>query len=144
MIEKQKTSKLKRFGVSIEEELLKKFDRYIQKNGYINRSEALRDLVRKELVEEEWLHSRSEGAGAIILVYDHHQKELLDKIISIQHDFAATIVSSLHVHIDHHNCLEVIIARGKVGKIKDLESRLKAAKGVKHVSLSRSTLAQSF
>lgn len=137
-------SELKRFGVSIEKELLKSFDRYIKNNDYGNRSEALRDLVRKALVEDRWLESRSSGAGAIILVYDHHQKELLEKIISIQHDLKEIIVSSLHVHIDHDNCLEVIIVRGKIEKIKRLESRLKSSKGVKHVSISKSTLTREF
>jgi len=135
---------LKRFGVSIEYELLKKLDKFIKKSDYHNRSEAIRDMVRKELVEEEWSESKESGVGAIILVYDHHKKELLEKIINIQHDFKDIIVSSLHVHIDHDNCLEVIITRGMIKKIKILEGKLKSEKGVKHANLSRSTLAKGF
>jgi len=133
---------LKRFGVSMEEGLLARFDRYIKENNYQNRSEAIRDLIRKELVEEEWLKSDETVAGAIIMVYDHHQKELLDNLVHLQHHHQEIIISSQHIHLDNRMCLEVIIVKGKMGEVYALESKLKAAKGVKHASLAKSTLGK--
>ena len=133
---------LKRFGVSIEENLLGIFDKYVNKKGYQNRSEALRDLVRKELVETSWEDSNEEVAGAIIMVYDHHRNDLVENLVSIQHGYHDIIISSQHVHLDHHNCLEIIAVKGKIKKVLDLEARLKVAKGVKHAATARSTLAK--
>jgi len=133
---------LKRFGVSIEENLLKIFDRYVTEKKYRNRSEALRDLIRKELVEASWDDESEEVAGAIIMVYDHHGKELVENLISIQHDYHDIIISSQHVHLDHDNCLEIIAVKGGIKKVYDLEARLKVAKGVKHAAVARSTLAK--
>ncbi|GAI11673.1 unnamed protein product, partial [marine sediment metagenome] len=106
---------LKRFGVSIEESLLKKFDDFIEKHSYGNRSEAIRDLIRKELVDEEWVKSDKKVAGAIVMVYDHHRRELMGNLVNIQHDYQKNIISSQHIHLDHDLCLEVIIVRGKIG-----------------------------
>ena len=136
-------AELRRFGVSIEDNLLEIFDKYVKKKGYQNRSEALRDLVRKELVETAWEDSNEEVAGAIIIVYDHHRKELVENLVNIQHDYHDIIISSQHVHLDHHNCLEIIAVKGKIKKVYDLESRLKVAKGVKHAAVARSTLAKT-
>ena len=133
---------LKRFGVSIEKKLLQGFDRYVREKKYQNRSEALRDLIRKELVETSWKDGDGEVAGAIIMVYDHHQRELVDNLVSIQHDFHDTIISSQHVHLDHNNCLEIVAVKGTIKKVYDLEARLKVAKGVKHAAVARSTLAR--
>ena len=133
---------IKRFGVSIEKSLIEKFDAYINSKNYTNRSEALRDLIRKELVEEQWLKSDKNAAGAIVLVYDHHRRELVDNLLNIQHDYHKIIVSSQHIHLDHRICLEIIVVKGKINEICNLESKLKSIKGVKHVSLSRSTLAE--
>jgi CopG family nickel-responsive transcriptional regulator len=133
---------LKRFGVSIEDNLLKVFDKYVKKQGYQNRSEALRDLVRKELIETAWEDGNEEIAGAIIMVYDHHQNELVENLVNIQHGYHDIIISSQHVHLDHHNCLEIIAVKGKIKKVYGLESRLKVAKGVKHAATARSTLAK--
>lgn len=133
---------IKRFGVSIESNLIEKFDKYIKSKKYTNRSEALRDLIRKELVGEEWLQSNKSAAGAIILVYDHHKRELADNLIDIQHDYYKIIISTQHIHLDHRICLEIIAVKGEINEIYELESRLKSAKGVKHVSLSKSTLAE--
>ncbi len=133
---------IKRFGVSIEDDLLEKFDGYIKSKNYTNRSEALRDLIRKEFVEEQWLKADKNAAGAIVLVFDHHKKELMDNLVDIQHDYHKVIISTQHIHLDSRMCFEVIVVRGKISEIYQLESKLKSIKGVKHISLSRSTLAE--
>lgn len=133
---------IKRFGVSIEDDLLEKFDGYIKSKNYNNRSEALRDLIRKEFVEEQWLKADKNAAGAIVLVFDHHKRELMDNLVDIQHDYHKVIISTQHIHLDSRMCLEVIVVRGKISEIYQLESKLKSIKGVKHTSLSRSTLAE--
>ncbi len=129
-----------RFGVSMEKELLDKFDCFIKSKSYKNRSEAIRDLIRKIFVDEEWDSQDKKVAGAIIIVYDHHRRELLDNLVSTQHDFQETIISSQHIHLDHHNCMEVIVVKGLISKLFELEARLKSLKGVKHASLAKSTL----
>jgi len=134
--------KLKRFGVSIEEKLLEKFDQYISKKKYHNRSEALRDLIRKELIEESWSDKNMEVAGAVIIVYDHHRKELVENLVGIQHNYQDIMISSQHVQLDYHNCLEIIVVKGGIRKVYKLEEELKVAKGVKHAALSKSTLAK--
>jgi CopG family nickel-responsive transcriptional regulator len=137
----EKVDILKRFGVSIESNLLDEFDNYIEKRGYKNRSEALRDLVRRELVSGQWSErADEEGAGAIIIVYDHHQRELVNNITNIQHDYHDVIISSQHVHLDYDMCLEVIVVKGKISTLFELEARLKVIKGVKHALLAKSTL----
>ena len=133
---------IKRFGVSIEDDLLKKFDGYIRSKNYTNRSEALRDLIRKELVEEQWIKADKDAAGAIVLVYDHHKRELADSLVDIQHDYHKIIISTQHIHLNHNMCLEVIVVSGKINEIYQLESKLKSIKGVKHISLTKSTLAE--
>jgi CopG family transcriptional regulator, nickel-responsive regulator len=129
-----------RFGVSMEKELLEKFDSFIKSKDYRNRSEAIRDLIRKIFVDEEWDSQDKKVAGAIIIVYDHHRRDLLDNLVSTQHDFQETIISSQHIHLDHHNCMEVIVVKGLISKLFELEAKLKALKGVKHASLAKSTL----
>jgi len=131
-------SELIRFGVSIEKVLLDKFDRYIRQRGYKNRSEAFRDLIREDLVKKEWLEGK-DVAAAITIVYDHHKRELVNKLTNIQHNFQNLIVSSQHIHLDHSNCLEIIALKGNPKKIQSLASKLKAAKGVKHSSLTVAT-----
>ncbi len=134
---------LKRFGVSIEEKLLRKFDHYVKSRGYKNRSEALRDLIRKELVDNQWTDGvNEEVAGAIIIVYNHHQKELVDNIIKIQHNYHRLIISSQHIHLDHKTCLEVIVVKGMITDLFKLENKLKVIKGVKHTMLAKSTLGR--
>jgi len=134
---------LKRFGVSMEAELLALFDKYIRDHSYTNRSEAIRDLIRRALVQEEWDHDE-ETVGAITIVYDHHVPELNHKLTSLQHDFPGEVVASMHVHLDHHNCMEVIVARGKAGDIKKLSDQLIAIRGVLHGSLTGSTVGGPF
>ncbi|WP_297057212.1 nickel-responsive transcriptional regulator NikR [Thermosulfurimonas sp.] len=132
-------SDLVRFGVSIPASLLKKFDEYISRKHYQNRSEAIRDLIREKLVEEEWRHSQSEVVGTISYVYNHHKRELTDRLIDIQHDHYARIISTQHIHLDHDHCLEVIIVKGEVGAVRDLADRIKSLKGILHCSLSMTT-----
>jgi CopG family transcriptional regulator, nickel-responsive regulator len=133
---------IKRFGVSIESNLIEKFDDYIKSKNYTNRSEALRDLIRKEFVGEEWVQTDKNAAGAIVLVYDHHKRELVDSLIDIQHDYYKIIISTQHIHLNHNICLEIVVVKGKISEIYQLESKLKSTKGVKHISLSKSTLAE--
>ena len=128
---------LERFSVSLEDKLLKQFDRYIADRRYVNRSEAVRDLIRKALVQEDWEADR-EVVGVISLVYDHHQRQLQDKLTEIQHDFHHDVVSTTHIHLNHDDCLEVIIARGKASRVKSLADQLIAIRGVKDGSLSMS------
>jgi CopG family nickel-responsive transcriptional regulator len=126
---------LTRFGVSLDSELLEQFDQLIEQKGYKNRSEAIRDLIRDNLISEEWESSSSETVGVFSLVYDHHQRELNTKLTHIQHNYLEVIVSSTHIHIDHHNCLEVIILRGTAGMIKKISDELSSTRGVKHGKL---------
>jgi len=128
-------SDLTRFGVSLDSELLENFDRLIEKKGYKNRSEAIRDLIRDELVSEEWESSSNETVGVFSIVYDHHQRELNTKLTHIQHNYLHVIVSSTHIHIDHHNCLEVIILRGTTETIKKVSDEISSTRGVKHGKL---------
>lgn len=128
-------SKITRFGVSLETSLLEKFDDLNQRTGYKNRSEAIRDLIREKLVSEEWSAEDNVTVGVYSLVYDHHQRDLNKVLNNIQHKFLDVIVSSTHVHIDHHNCLEVIILKGKTSIIKQITSELSATRGVKHGKL---------
>lgn len=128
-------SKIIRFGVSLDSDLLNKFDILIEKKGYKTRSEAIRDLIRSELISEEWSERDHETVGVFSLVYDHHQKELSRILNSIQHNHVDIIVSSTHIHIDHHNCLEVIILRGNSHKIQEITNELSSTRGVKHGKL---------
>ncbi len=122
-------SQLVRFGVAMEKELLAGFDELCTKRSYANRSEALRDLVRRELDDAAW-ETGAETCATITLVYDHHKPELSERLTSIQHDFGQQIISTLHVHLDHHHCLEVIAARGAARALKALADQLLASKGV--------------
>jgi CopG family nickel-responsive transcriptional regulator len=123
---------LARIGIAIPEELLKEFDNLIERRGYQTRSEAVRDLVRKELVDEISASPTAEVYGTVTLVYDHHARLLLDKLTDIQHQHHDAIMSSVHVHLDHDNCLEVILVRGKSTLVQKLANTLIATKGVKH------------
>lgn len=119
-----------RFGVSMEEELLKAFDALIQKKGYPNRSEALRDLVREALAARAWEEGK-EVVGVIALLYDHHKRELLARLTSLQHHAHTHVLASLHVHLDEERCLEVVAVRGPARDIQDLADHLRAIPGVK-------------
>lgn len=128
-----------RFGMSIDERLLKRFDHLISEKGYVNRSEAIRDLIRNTLVEEQWEQGDEETFGTITLVYNHHTRELSDRLIEHQHAHSEHIISALHVHIDEHHCLEVVVVRGKPTTIKRIADELIGTKGVKHGKLVTTT-----
>ncbi|MFA4854886.1 MAG: nickel-responsive transcriptional regulator NikR [Candidatus Omnitrophota bacterium] len=127
-----------RFGVSIDKSLLTKFDSFIKDKEYTNRSEAFRDLIRRELVQKQW-QGDHEIAGAITLIYNHHKRELVNKLMDIQHDFGGVIISAQHIHLDHDNCLEIIAVKGRPGEAQKLADSLSSVKGVKHGTLSMST-----
>lgn len=131
-------SKLFRFGVSLDKELLDKFDTLIKSRTYANRSEAFRDLIRQQLIMKEWQEGK-EVAGAITLIYDHHKRELLNKLTDIQHDFQRIIISTQHIHLDHNNCLEIVAVKGNSQEVSKLADTLKSIKGVKHGTLSMSS-----
>ena len=128
--------KVTRFGVSMDPELLKKFDDLIEQKGYSNRSEAVRDLVRKHLVTKEWETSKGQVVGTVTLVYDHHTHDLGDKLTDLQHEYFQNIVSTTHIHLDAHNCLEVLIVRGKSQTVRTIADHLISTKGVKHGQLA--------
>jgi len=128
-----------RFGVSMEKNLLASFDELISRKGYANRSEALRDLVRDHLVEEEWRAERKEMIGTITIVYNHHSRGLSDTLTDFQHQFLNLIISTMHVHLDEDNCLEVLVVKGMVDKIKTVADKLISTRGVKHGKLTMTT-----
>lgn len=124
-----------RFGVSIEKSLIDKFDQLIKRRKYTNRSKAIADLIRKELIHTTF-EAGGEIAGAILLLYNHHKRELLSKMTDIQHQYQKYIVSTQHIHLDHDNCLEIIAVRGRAAEINELADRLISLKGVKHGDIS--------
>ena len=134
-----KSSGLTRFGVSMEEGLLKRFDALCSRKGYSSRSEAIRDMVRDFLVEEEMQHGDAKVVGTVTVVYDHHHRELEEKLTDYQHHFLDAIVSTLHVHLDAHLCLEVLVLRGRARDVKNIADGLIATKGVKHGKLVLTT-----
>ena len=125
-----------RFGVSLEGGLLKNFDRLIEGKGYPSRSEAVRDLIRDALVKKQWEAGAEQAVATVTLLYDHHTRELSDTLTDMQHDSHKEILSSTHVHLDAHNCLEVIILRGPARDIQKIADRLIGARGVKHGKLT--------
>ena len=131
-----------RFGVSMDQFLLKDFDELITKIGYTNRSEAIRDLIRERLIQQEWQASDQETVGTITLVYDHEIHELTETLTALQHKYHKQIVSTMHIHLDEHNCLEVLIVRGKGNVIKKIADKLQSTKGVKHGKLITTTTGQ--
>ncbi|MGD0438707.1 MAG: nickel-responsive transcriptional regulator NikR [Bryobacteraceae bacterium] len=133
-------SELSRIGVAIDSSLLKKFDQLIASRGYTNRSEAFRDLIRDELVQESWQRPDSQVVGTVTLVYDHHVRLLNEKLTDFQHAHFHNILSTLHVHLDHDNCLEVLVVKGKAAVVKKIADALISTKGVK---LGRLTLAST-
>ena len=127
--------KITRFGVSIEPDLLKKFDKIIKKKGYTNRSEAIRDIIRKDLITEKNKDPNLESIGTLTMIYDHHTGNLTNKLLDLQHDHTQEILSTTHIHIDHHNCLEVLVLKGKTGNIQKLADNIKSLKGIKNGEL---------
>jgi len=130
---------LVRFGVSIDERLLKALDGIVARRGYASRSEALRDLVRSEQVREAWEKETGPVVGTLTLIYDHHVRELAERLVDLQHDHHGLVHSTMHVHLSHRMCLEVIVLNGKPQEVQRLADRLIAARGVKHGRLVATT-----
>ena len=126
--------KVKRFGVSLEENLLQNLDDLVKQNKFPNRSQAIRFLINNNIIEEKW-EGNEDVAGAIVLVYDHHKRDLQKKSIEIQHDYFELILSVQHVHLDHNNCLETIAVKGKAQNLNTLANKLISLKGIRHGKL---------
>jgi CopG family transcriptional regulator, nickel-responsive regulator len=122
---------IERVGVSLEKDLLNEFDKLITQKGYQNRSKAIRDLIRQQLSSERVSNEKADGVAAVVLVYDHHATALMERMTELQHSHLLQTISSLHVHLGHHDCLEVIVLRGKVGEINKMGEKLISIKGVK-------------
>jgi CopG family nickel-responsive transcriptional regulator len=126
-----------RIGVSISDSLLKRFDEIIAQRGYSSRSEGIRDAIRNYIADYEWMSAEEgERIGVITILYDHHQRGLSETLTSIQHDFNDIIRVSVHLHLDHHNCLEAILVKGDAKRVKTMAERMMALRGVKQVKLT--------
>ncbi len=131
---------LARFGVAMDEDLLQRFDEFVARRGVArNRSEAVRDLVRDALVESEWEDSDEEIVGTVTMVFDHHASDLSERLDALQHEHYRQIVSAMHVHLDAHNCLEVLVIRGSSAEVRGIADGLLGTKGVKHGKLVTTT-----
>jgi CopG family transcriptional regulator, nickel-responsive regulator len=128
-----------RFGVSLDEDLLSRFDALCDEKSYQTRSEAIRDLIRSALIQKQWEEDDQETVGVLSLVYDHHQSDLSQKLTEIQHQALDVVVTSMHIHLDHHNCLEVLILRGSGKTIREIAQKLISTKGVKHGKINLTT-----
>jgi CopG family transcriptional regulator, nickel-responsive regulator len=124
-----------RFSVSIEEELLEQFDSYCKENHFATRSEAIRQIFREKLTAEAWESDDHETAATLTIVYDHHRTNLADSLLHLQHEHTDLVVATTHVHLDHDNCLEVIILRGKAGELREIAAKLKGLKGIRQGQL---------
>ena len=123
--------RIERIGVSLDSKLLSMFDKLIAKQGYQSRSEAIRDLVRRQLSGERLKNPKAKAVAAVCLVYDHHSTRLAEKLIGLQHSHLLQAISSMHIHLDEHDCLEVIVLRGRVGEINKMAENIVSLKGVK-------------
>ena len=123
-------SELVRFSVSLEADLLEAFDQYVSEGQFATRSEAIRQLLRATLTREAWETDTTDVSATLTLVYDHHKPGLVDKLIELQHQHAEQVTATLHVHLDHDHCMEVIVLRGKASRLRELASRLRGLKGV--------------
>lgn len=132
MSSEQSEKGVARYTVSMDARLLDKFDALIERKGYANRSEAIRDLIRAQLVEEQWREATGKVAATVTLVYDHHSRQVADRLADLQHHHHDLVVSATHVHLDNDNCLEVVILRGMARAVRALADELIACKGVKH------------
>ena len=124
-------SDIVRFSVSVEDDLLEKFDRFCHEEQFATRSEAVRQLIRDTLTRRAWVSQSQEAAGTLTLVYDHHRAQLRDKLLQLQHDNKAYVVATLHVHLEHDLCLEVIALRGPAGQLQKIASKLRGLKGIR-------------
>ena len=129
-----------RFGVSLDSDLLEKFDALCERQGCPSRSEALRDIIRDALVQDSLHSETADAAGVLSLIYDHHVRDLSRKLTERQHDAHGLIVTTLHVHLDHHNCLEILVLKGKAGELRELADQLRSIRGVTHGTFSITTI----
>jgi CopG family nickel-responsive transcriptional regulator len=137
-------NKLVRFGVSLDQHLLGDFDKLVRRRKYATRSEALRDLIRDQLVSQEWAgDTNRETVATITFVYDHHVRDLTRKLTHIQHDFQGHIMAGMHVHLDHDHCLEVLVVKGRISQITEVADALVSVKGVKHGKLTMTTTGKA-
>lgn len=128
-------SQLERFGISMDADLLERFDAHIQQAGYANRSEAIRDLVREALLQEQTRDANTQVIGTVTIMYDHHARQLEDRLTDLQHDHHETIRCTTHVHLDAHNCVEVIVLGGTAAEVTGIANSLISMRGVKHGKL---------
>lgn len=124
-----------RFGVSLPAGLLEKFDAQIDEMGYGNRSKAIADLIRNSMVDKDWESGKGDVVGVVTMVYDHHTSDVVNKLLALQHDTDVNIYSTMHIHLDHHNCLEILAIKGKPSEIKAFADSAKSVRGVKHSGL---------
>ncbi|MFC5652027.1 nickel-responsive transcriptional regulator NikR [Paenibacillus solisilvae] len=127
---------LTRFGVSMPEDLVNQFDQRITQQGYTNRSEAIRDLIRRSLLEPSLMNAAQPVAGTIVLVYDHHMRELPLTLMELQHNYHHDIISTMHIHLNHDQCLEIIVVRGQIHRLRELTNHFHVLKGVLYAELS--------
>ena len=127
---------LVRFGISMPQSLIEQYDRLIALQGYDNRSEAIRDLTRKALLTSSSMQPDETVAGTIVMVYDHHIRDLPITLMDLQHDYHHAIISTMHIHLNHQQCLEILVVRGKVQKLRELQQRIQVLKGVGYAELS--------
>jgi CopG family nickel-responsive transcriptional regulator len=133
-----------RFGVSMDDMLLGKLDAMVRNKGYPNRSEAIRDLVRKVLVDDEWTSDAGEIIGVLVIVFDHHMRELSTRLLKKEHHWEGSILSTLHLHLDHDNCLEVKVIRGRADEVREFADEMISMKGIKYGTLVRATAGEGF
>ena len=136
-------SELIRLSISLDKPLHDKLQRLVDRSGYTNRSEFIRDMVRHRLVEQEWADKRREVVGTITLIYDHHASQLANRLIEIQHDYHANIMATTHVHLTHELCAEMIMVRGSAPRVRRLADALRQQRGVLHAELGMSTTGSS-
>lgn len=133
---KREKERLIRFGVSMPEELMQRFDALVRQQGYGNRSEALRDLVRKALVQPQTLLPGQTVAGTIVIVYNHHASDLVSYLIELQHEYLDSIISTMHIHLNHEQCLEIIVVRGVYERLRELHHKVQVHRGIHYAELS--------
>lgn len=135
-------SELVRLSISLEQPLMRQLERLVKKSGYANRSEFVRDMIRRRLVEEQWSDERQEVVGTITMIYDHHARQLSDKIVDIQHDYHDRVLATTHVHLSHDLCAEMIMIRGQADEIREISNRLRQLRGVLHAELAMSSTGE--
>lgn len=136
-------SVLVRLSMSLEKNLFDRLGRLVEGSGYTNRSEFIRDLIRQRLVEQQWADEHQEVVGTITMVYDHHARQLTDRLVDIQHDYHDHIMAVTHVHLSHDLCAEMIMVRGAANRIREIVDRMRKERGVLHAALAMSTTGQS-